>query len=231
MGFNNQYCNCNNCIVRSLVFEFMNDEMQQKVCNSKKELSYNRGEIIIKEGSPIEDFAYIKEGLVKLHQSKNGSRDSIIYIAKPFDFITVLTVFSETKYKYSITAIEKTDVCFFKLEQIRSMALNNAAFGFGLIRKMSSVSDKIINSYTEINQKNIRGRIAFILLMFANDIYGKPKFKLPILRKELAQLIGMTTENVIRILSEFSKDGIIKIRGKEIEIIKPEWLKTISEKG
>ncbi len=228
---NNQYCNCKSCIVRSLVFEFMDDEIQQKVCTSKKELHFKRGDTIIKEGSPIENFAYIKEGLVKLHQSKNGNRDSIIYIAKPFDFITLLTVFSETHYKYSITAIEETEVCFFNFEQIKSMALNNAAFGFGLIRKMSSVSDKIINSYTEINQKNIRGRIAYILLMFANEVYGKSKFKLPILRKELAQLIGMTTENVIRVLSEFSKDGIIEMNGKEIEILKSDWLNSISDKG
>jgi CRP/FNR family transcriptional regulator len=54
---------------------------------------------------------------------------------------------------------------------------------------------------------------------------------LPVSRKEIAELIGMTTENVIRILSEFRKEKIIKINGKEIEIVDFERLKMISDRG
>ena len=48
---------------------------------------------------------------------------------------------------------------------------------------------------------------------------------------EIAELIGMTTENVIRILSEFRKDKILKIFGKTIEIIDIGRLEKISEHG
>ena len=41
----------------------------------------------------------------------------------------------------------------------------------------------------------------------------------------------MTTENVIRILSEFRKDGIIKIEGKKITIEKIDMLEKISRSG
>lgn len=231
MELNNPLCNCTSCIVRNLVFEFMDADIQMKVCSTKKEQHFKRGEVIIHEGDEIINFAYIKQGLVKLHQAKAENRDSIIYIAKPFDFVTLLTIFSETHYKYSLTAIEDTDVCFFNFDQIKHMVLDNSLFGYGLIRKMSSVSDKIINSYTEINQKNLRGRIAYILLLFANEIYQNKVFRIPISRKEVAELIGMTTENVIRILSEFSKDSIIQMNGKEIQIIQMDRLTKISEKG
>lgn len=228
---NSPICNCNSCIVKNLVFEFMDPSLQSEICYSKKEFHYKKGETIIKEGDPIVNFAYIKDGLVKLHQKKSENRDAIIYIAEPFDFVTILTIFSETNYKYSITAIENTDVCFFDFSKIKLMILNNSAFGFGLIRKMSSVSDNIIDTYTEINQKNLRGRIAYILLKFSKEIYKSPTFNIPISRKEVAELIGMTTENVIRILSEFNKDGIIKMKGKEIEIINIKRLEKISENG
>ena len=41
----------------------------------------------------------------------------------------------------------------------------------------------------------------------------------------------MTTENVIRILSEFKKEEIIRIEGKEIEILDFDRLQMISDRG
>lgn len=55
--------------------------------------------------------------------------------------------------------------------------------------------------------------------------------EMPISRKEIAELIGMTTENVIRILSEFKKEEIIRIEGKEIEILDFDRLQMISDRG
>ena len=54
---------------------------------------------------------------------------------------------------------------------------------------------------------------------------------MPISRKEIAELINMTTENVIRILSEFRHDGIIEIDGKTIKVIDPVLLQKICEAG
>ena len=42
---------------------------------------------------------------------------------------------------------------------------------------------------------------------------------------------GMTTENIIRALTEFRKDGIIKIFGKVIEIVELEKLRQLSDHG
>jgi len=47
----------------------------------------------------------------------------------------------------------------------------------------------------------------------------------------MAEYVGMTTENVIRTLSEFRKDGILKIYGKTIQIVNMDTLRSISEFG
>ena len=43
------------------------------------------------------------------------------------------------------------------------------------------------------------------------DENGVKNFDLPVSRKEIGELIGMTTENVIRIFSEFRRDEISQI--------------------
>jgi CRP/FNR family transcriptional regulator len=57
------------------------------------------------------------------------------------------------------------------------------------------------------------------------------EFVLPLSRKELAELTGLTPESVIRILSRFKSDQVIEIEGKVFRIIDKEKLQQISEYG
>ena len=68
-------------------------------------------------------------------------------------------------------------------------------------------------------------------MFFAKHIYSENQFNLPISRKEVAELIDMSTENVIRVLSEFRKDGLIQIEGKKIEVLDINRLEKIYEHG
>ncbi len=100
-----------------------------------------------------------------------------------------------------------------------------------LLTKISTINDKIISQTLDIRQKNLAGRVAFVLLYFANEIYRSRIFDIPVSRKEIADYIGMSTANVIRTLSDFKRDGIIKVFGKTIEIANIEKLEVISKRG
>ena len=80
-------------------------------------------------------------------------------------------------------------------------------------------------------RKNLKGRVAHVLIYFAQYVYRSHEFELPVSRREIADYIGMTTENVIRTLSEFRRDKIIKIYGKDIMISDIKRLENISERG
>jgi CRP/FNR family transcriptional regulator len=73
--------------------------------------------------------------------------------------------------------------------------------------------------------------VAYVLLYFTREIYNSRIFDLPVSRKEIADYIGMSSANVIRTLSDFKKDGIIKVFGKTIEIANIEKLEIISKRG
>jgi CRP/FNR family transcriptional regulator len=109
--------------------------------------------------------------------------------------------------------------------------MKNGAFAMGLLTKISRINDKIISQTLDIRQKNLVGRVAFVLLYFTHEIYKSRVFDLPVSRKEIADFIGMSTANVIRTLSDFRKDGIIRVFGKTIEIVDLEKLEVISRHG
>ena len=224
-------CDCERCDLKEMFYENIEESLIDVVCNTKIETDYKKGELIIKEGSPIKNFIYLKSGLVKLFKHGDAKKDQIIIIAKPFDFVNLLSVFSDTNYNYSVTALEDSTTCNLDLDYLKGMIRSNGEFGLSIMKKISKVTDTIILESLTLRRKNIHGRVAYILLFFADQIYETNYFELPLNRREMAEFIGKTTENVIRTLSEFRKDGIIKIFGKSIEIVDKEKLEQVSEFG
>ncbi len=222
---------CNTCTLKSLLFTKMSNEELQYVNGFRQEIEFEKGEIIIKANDPVKEFLYLKKGLVKLIKTDLQNKERIISIARPLDFVSLLSTFSDTNYGYSITALEKSVVCSIGLESMKDVIRKNGVFALELMQQISKSTNFVLQATYEIDNKQLRGRIAYILLWFAKKIYHKNSFNLPISRREIGELINMTTENVIRILSEFRKDGIIKIDGKNINIEKIDMLEKISKSG
>lgn len=224
-------CICENCEFRNLVFAALDDAEVQQLCDSKEERIYKKGEIIHHEGDKITYFKYLKSGLVKLYRKTPSGEEQVITITKPFEFVSNMSIFSEERYKYSVSAVEDSVICAIKLNFIKDLLVKNGAFAIGLLSKVAKVNEKIITQTLDIKQKNLIGRVAYILLYFTNDIYNSQVFDLPVSRKEIADYIGMSTANVIRTLSDFKKEGIIRIFGKTIEIVDKSRLETMSRIG
>lgn len=231
MSENKNFCVCAGCDFRDVVFAYLDDPTIQELCNNKVEQSFSKGEIINHEGEKITNFKYLKSGLVKLYRRTPSGEEQIIIITRPFEFVSNMSIFSEDRYKYSVSAVEDSVICIVGLEFIKGLFLKNGGFAMGLISKISRINDKIINQTLDIRQKNLIGRVAFILLYFTKEIYKSRVFDLPVSRKEIAEYIGMSTANVIRTISEFKKDGTIKVFGKTIEVVDIDRLEIISKRG
>lgn len=231
MNLTRDKCNCAQCQLKTLFFTHVTIDELTDICEIKEERTYSKGDVITMEGDAINEFLYLKEGLVKLSKSTSDGKEQIISFSKPFDFVSLLSVFSSDIYKYSVTAVDNSVVCILDLEVVKKHARVNAMFTMDLMTRVSEATDKIVLENLEIKRKHLKGRIAHVLLYFSNYIFEKDEFELPVSRREIAEYIGMTTENVIRTLSEFRKDKIIKIFGKDILIADKKRLESISEFG
>ncbi|MFH1000801.1 MAG: Crp/Fnr family transcriptional regulator [Bacteroidota bacterium] len=198
-------------------------------CSSRREISLKAGEFLIKQGEPIKDFIYLKEGLVKLFRKSSQNQIQIISFGKPYDFVSLLSVFSDDKYNYSVSALTDSVACMFNLTEIKSLIQTNGAFALHLIQTQNRSSDRIIINTLDLLQKRLYGRVATVILYFSDEIYKTDEFEIPISRKEMAQFIGMSIENVIRAISEFRKDKIIQVYGKNISILDKQRLINFSE--
>ncbi len=222
---------CKACVYRQMLFGSLDDFEYKLVNDARTERLYKRGEVVKHEGEKVDSFLYLRKGLVKLYKTDKRGKEQILSINKPGDFVNLLTIFSKINYHYSIEAIGDTLVCDVNLEVLEHIISANSKFAMRVLNRMSKISEEIIENRFEQGQKQLKGRVASILLYFSDDIYHKHTFELPITRREIGELITMTTENTIRAFSEFKRDDLISIQNKTITIQDYDRLKTIAKSG
>jgi CRP/FNR family transcriptional regulator len=161
----------------------------------------------------------------------DNGEEQIITITRPFEFVSNVSVFHEDRYRYSLSALEDSVVCCIPIKLIRELIVSNGSYALNLLTAISRTSENIISLGLEIRKRNLAGRIAYVLLYFSGEIYHSRIFDLPVSRKEIADLISMSSANVIRTFSEFRRDGIIRSNGRTIEIADMSKLEVISRRG
>jgi CRP/FNR family transcriptional regulator len=84
---------------------------------------------------------------------------------------------------------------------------------------------------SRMSRASVRERVAHTLLLL-EAAHGKKtkagvKLELSLSREEIAQLTGTVHESVVRVLSDFKKEGIIRLQKREITILDPTALRKI----
>lgn len=221
---------CKHCYLRSPLFNVLSESELTDIQLCRLYKNVPKGQHICIQGNSSEYFIYLLHGLVKVYITDETKHDHIVCLSKPLDFVGLFGIFHHEVYPFSITTVENSTVCMLPKKVIVSLTYKNSHFSVVMLEKISAVAEAMIMQRIKINQKNLRGRLAMVLLDFASN-YNSNDFELPVSRREIGELIDMTTENIIRIMSEFRRDGIIAINGKRITLLNPSLLQKISEKG
>ncbi len=152
-------------------------------------------------------------------------------IVKAPAYLCLPSTFGDKINHFSVTALEKTTVCFIDVTTFKNFIYENGDFAYQIILDMSKGELQNFHNYLNNSQKQNMGRLADAILFFAKEIYNSNTFTLPILRQDLADLTGITRESASRILTDFHNEKILKIEGRKITIENEVLLRQISEKG
>jgi CRP-like cAMP-binding protein len=221
---------CTFCTLKSSAAMTLQED---EICALEKncaQVTFQAGDIIIKQNALSTNVVYVKEGLVKIHV-ESPIRERIMKIVKAPSYLWLPSTFGDKINHFSATALEETSICFIDVTIFKKFIYENGDFAFQIILDLSKSELQNFQNCLNNAQKQNIGRIADAILFFASVIYNSNSFSLPISRQELADLTGITRESASRILSDFHKEKILEIYGRKIIITNELLLRQISEKG
>lgn len=231
MAVNEQFSGCTISSRKCRCFEKLTEEEQQLLENRSVVVHYKKGEIICKQGSFASHVMYMQKGLAKVFI--DDSVNTLVLKIIPDGNLLGLSSVSDdsNKFHYSAMAYIDSEVKQIDLNFFRQLLTRNPAFAREIIDIMGSNSAQINSRFFCLTHKQSYGRLADILLCISNRIFKTDAFELPLSRKDLAELSGMSAETVIRMLKKFHNDGLIEMNGKNFRILDYDRLKLVSEKG
>jgi CRP/FNR family transcriptional regulator len=193
-------------------------------------VGFKKGDSIIKQGTYSTNVIFLRKGLVKIHITGPYS-EQIVKLAKPPTYLGLPTTVGDKINQYSITALEDTEVCFIDMGTFKELLKSNDEFAFEIIRSLCRYEIDSFRRCANRIQKQTRGNLAEVLLDMSNNIFNSDRFTIPLSQAEIGNLIDTSRESVSRMLSEFEKDGIIRMQGKHLEIVNKRSLELISQNG
>lgn len=209
--------------------EQLTPDQKEALISSSTILKFRRGETIIKQGTLASQIMFLEEGMAKLNFME-ADKDTTFSFATNGDFIGLMCSFVQKRLEFSAIAITNATVRIIDREVFEKSIRENGKFAVYIVKLMSELTKGVVHTLISLSHKNVSGALCTLLLSLSR-VYASNTFQIPFTRDEMAAALGYSKESIINTLSEFHRDKIINISGRNLVILQPETLKIISAKG
>jgi CRP/FNR family transcriptional regulator, polysaccharide utilization system transcription regulator len=221
---------CTDCDSKQSLFRFLRPEDYELINKDRFVVGFKKGELIYKQGTSFTHVIYLVSGLVKIYM-ETKSRNLIIRVAKPMEFIGGPGMYTSERHQNSTMAMTNVCACFINISSFKEVVRSNSMFSEELLKLISEKGQQVFERLMSISHKQSPGLVAEALVYFSEGIYQSPTFDLNLTRQEFGDFCGMTKESAIRVLKDFKEEGIVKVEENHFEILDLQALKRISEIG
>ena len=195
-----------------------------KLDRQKTAHEYQRGQIIFYEGNPPLAVYCVYSGVVKLYKAGKNDKRVLIRLLGPGEIIGYRALVADEPYAATAEAVETATICTISRDTLESVLADDFEITMRLMAKLATelrVSEEQMVTRT---QDPVRQRTARFLIWLLENLQHPSKkssaISVPLLREEMAQMIGTTPETLSRILREFANQGLINLDRKNIEVAK-----------
>jgi len=221
---------CQNCLVRSHLFSFLKKEDLHLVNSNRNEITFKKGEVILKQGIPMSHIIFVKSGFVKIYMEGVGNKNLILSITKSGNYINGPSLYYDNISHYSVSALTEVETCFINTNTFKELVKRNYQFMEAFLHEFNKRAITTFYTYLTMTQKKMYGRMSSGLI-YLSEVYGNSRFDVLLTKKEIGELTNMTKESVIRTLKNFEDENIINCTNGTIEILNMKKLEEISKKG
>ena len=223
--------NCNNCTLDVNCMNKMVPDLTDFQEVQKVRLTYKKGETLCKEGGFPSGVKTVLEGFVKVFVEGPGRRNIIVKILKPGDFLGLASICGCVTYSYTSIALNDCLVCSIERDIVRDLIVKNGKFAYEIAKWYCRSYDHSYAKITSLGFKRLPGRMADVLFYLDKPEFRSHDIYECLSRKDLADMAGISMESAVRILSDFDKNRIISLSGKEITVLDYARLEQISRTG
>jgi CRP/FNR family transcriptional regulator, cyclic AMP receptor protein len=195
---------------------------------------YKARQVIFNEGGPCVGLYILCHGAVKLYHSDRFGRDHILEVAGAGAVLGELPFSDDQTLSVSAEALIESQIHFLPRERLTQFLRKYPATAVRLVGALSSELAVARRKVRDLALKGAESRLADLLLQIARangELKAGTRFELHYTRRELGEMIGVSTETAIRLLARLRQKQAIRIHHKEVTITDVQKLSRIANQG
>ncbi len=191
-----------------------------------KSKSILKKQILYQEGDNVHYIYMLVSGQIKCSKNDNYGKEFITHIISPGDFFGYQDVLSNTPHSETALAVTDSEVLLIPREDFEKILYHNRDIAVGFIKIMANNIQEKEEQLLKLAFSPVRERTAYVLLKSLEK--SNTKKVISYSREDLASMVGTATESLIRTLSEFKEEGLVEIKGREIQILDESKIKKLA---
>ena len=220
----NKNVNCEHCESRGKgIFCHLDSFSLSQIDENKVINTYKKGHTLFFQGNPPFGLYCVNKGKIKISKVGSDGKEFIIRIASSGDILGHRSLFSNEPYMANATILEEATICFIDKNFIYKAIKEKPNMALQLIQRLSKELGTAESLVSSMSQKNVRERLAELILMlkktYGIEEDGRTRINIKLTREELASMIGTVSETIIRFITEFKEEGMITQEGKIIYVL------------
>lgn len=201
-----------------------NDMRQEQICQmiymaGYKTMELKKNDIYQTCGDMAEEAVIVTKGELSARLTGMSGRQVEVIKIKRGDIIAPCFIFaSDRKLPVDIEATEDSKILRIKRQQLSVLIDTNEQIRRNFIRYLSDIGSYLATKIGFLSLMTIREKIIYFLRSEV-VVQHSLNIKLNTTRQRLAESFAVQKFSLLRCLAELAKDNIIRINGKNIEIV------------
>ncbi len=184
--------------------------------------------VVLFADSDHTDFLHVLvDGQVELYASANN-REGTMTLIKPVATFVLASALADGAYQMSARTLQSSQILMIPAENVRRAMAVDRDFAQKAVLELAACYHGVVRAYKNIKLRTAVERLANYLLVQNRRQGENGELLLPIEKRTLASMLGMTPENLSRAFNTLKPYGVI-VDGSKIQLDKVSDLKVLAK--
>ncbi|HEX5016460.1 MAG TPA: Crp/Fnr family transcriptional regulator [Actinomycetes bacterium] len=201
-------------VLRTPMFSSVEPAAVAELVPALRPRTYEAGRSVWLQGDPADDLYVLAEGQLKSHRLSRDGGEVILGFTDAIDTAGEVGLFHPSgKRQVNVTAMTATRCWLLDRESLVSFMTRHPTVMRRMLQRLSTVTVKAAESFSNVAFRDIRRRTAAALLALVDE-FGEPtasgvRIRLRLSQTTLAAVVAASRENVNRALSGLIDEGVV----------------------
>ena len=199
---------------RVTMFQGLDQSDLDTLAGVAREVTAERGEIIVSQGSEGESLYVVVSGQIRVYLSDEAGKEIILGLEGPGAIFGEISVLDGRPRSASVAAMKRTELLKIDGQEFLQLLQTNARLALTVITAFAGMIRKLTDATQGLALQSAYRRLVARLQERAVEENGQTVIPERLTHQLLADMIGCSREMVSRIRSDLAKGGYLRAEGK-----------------